>query len=55
MSGTAHNNLGSLPVPKLVWTMSAPIMLSMLMSAIYNLVDSIYVAQVSELDFLALS
>jgi len=30
-------------------------MLSMLMSAIYNLVDSIYVAQVSELDFLALS
>ena len=35
--------------------MSAPIMLSMLMSAIYNLVDSIYVAQVSELDFLALS
>ena len=35
--------------------MSSPIMLSMLMSAIYNLVDSIYVAQVSELDFLALS
>ena len=55
MSGPAHNILGSLPVPKLVWTMSAPIMLSMLMSAIYNLVDSIYVAQVSELDFLALS
>ena len=55
MSRPAHNILGSLPVPKLVWTMSAPIMLSMLMSAIYNLVDSIYVAQVSELDFLALS
>ena len=50
MSRPAHNILGSLPVPKLVWTMSAPIMLSMLMSAIYNLVDSIYVAQVSELD-----
>ena len=55
MSRPAHNILGSLPVPKLVWTMSAPIMLSMLMSAIYNLVDRIYVAQVSELDFLALS
>ncbi len=55
MSRPADNILGTLPVPKLVWTMSAPIMLSMLMSAIYNLVDSIYVAQVSELDFLALS
>ena len=55
MSRPADNILGTLPVPKLVWTMSSPIMLSMLMSAIYNLVDSIYVAQVSELDFLALS
>lgn len=51
-----HNNiLGTMPVRKLVLTMSSPIMLSMLMSAIYNLVDSIYVAQVSDLDFLALS
>lgn len=45
MSRPADNILGTLPVPKLVWTMSAPIMLSMLMSAIYNLMDSIYVAR----------
>lgn len=44
-----------MPVRKLVLTMSSPIMLSMLTGAIYNLVDSIYVAQVSDLDFLALS
>ncbi len=51
-----HNNiLGTMPVRKLVLTMSSPIMLSMLMGAIYNLVDSIYVAQVSDLDFLTLS
>lgn len=49
------NILGTMPVRKLVLTMSSPIMLSMLLSAIYNLVDSIYVAQVSDLDFLALS
>lgn len=49
------NILGVMPVRRLVLTMSSPIMLSMLMSAIYNLVDSIYVAQVSDLDFLALS
>ena len=48
MSGPAHNILGSLPVPKLVWTMSAPIMLSMLMSAIYNLVDSICLLYTSD-------
>lgn len=47
--------LGTMPIRRLVLTMSSPIMLSMLMSAIYNLVDSIYVAQVSDLDFLALS
>ena len=49
------NILGTMPVNRLVLTMSAPIMVSMLVSAVYNLVDSIYVAQVSDLDFLALS
>ena len=49
------NLLGTMPVNRLVLTMSAPIMASMLISALYNLVDSIYVAQVSDLDFLALS
>ena len=51
----ANNILGTMPVNRLVLTMSSPIMISMLMSAVYNLVDSIYVAQVSDLDFLALS
>ena len=57
MSGTRDqgNILGTMPVDRLVLTMSAPIMISMLVSAVYNLVDSIYVAQVSDLDFLALS
>ena len=57
MSGTRDqgNILGAMPVDRLVLTMSAPIMVSMLVSAVYNLVDSIYVAQVSDLDFLALS
>ena len=57
MSGTRDqgNILGTMPVDRLVLTMSAPIMVSMLVSAVYNLVDSIYVAQVSDLDFLALS
>ena len=43
--------LGAMPVPRLVVTMSLPIMLSMLISAVYNLVDSVYVAQYSDEPF----
>ena len=50
-----ENILGTLPVGRLVLTMSWPIMLSMLMQAVYNLVDSIFVAQLSDVAFLALS
>ncbi|MGI5963433.1 MAG: MATE family efflux transporter [Lawsonibacter sp.] len=49
------NILGSMPIGQLVLHMSWPIMLSMLMQAVYNLVDSIYVTRVSEQAFLALS
>ena len=55
MSQNTHSFMGTTPIKPLLLSMSAPVMLSMLISAIYNLVDSIYVAQVSDLDFLALS
>ena len=47
--------MGTMPMRKLVLHMSWPIMLSMLMQAIYNLVDSIFVARISDEAFLALS
>ena len=50
-----QNILGSMPVGRLVLHMSWPIMLSMLTQAVYNLVDSIFVAQISDKAFLALS
>lgn len=50
-----ENILGTMPVKRLVLHMSWPIMLSMLMQAIYNLVDSIFVARISDEAFLALS
>lgn len=40
--------MGTLPIPKLLVSMSVPIMASMLIQALYNVVDSIFVAQVSE-------
>lgn len=49
------NILGTVPIGRLVIGMSWPIMLSMLMQAIYNLVDSIYIARVNDTAFLALS
>ncbi|MEA4932719.1 MAG: MATE family efflux transporter [Lawsonibacter sp.] len=50
-----HNPLGTMPITRLVVNMSWPIMLSMLVQAIYNLVDSIYVTRISDTAFLALS
>ena len=43
-----ENKMGVMPVGKLLFSMSAPMMLSMLIQACYNIVDSIFVAQISE-------
>lgn len=50
-----ENILGTMPVGRLVFHMSWPIMVSMLVQAVYNLVDSIFVARISDRAFLALS
>lgn len=43
-----ENKMGVMPIPKLVITMSLPIMVSMLVQSLYNIVDSIFVAQIDE-------
>lgn len=43
-----ENKMGVMPVNKLLLSMALPMMLSMLVQALYNIVDSIYVAQISE-------
>ncbi len=40
--------MGTMPVNKLVWNMSFPMMISMLVQALYNIVDSIFVGRLSE-------
>lgn len=40
--------MGEMPEGKLLLEMAVPMMLSMLVQALYNIVDSVYVAQVSE-------
>jgi putative MATE family efflux protein len=44
----APNKMGVMPVGKLLIGMSTPVMLSMFIQACYNIVDSIFVARVSE-------
>ena len=43
-----ENKMGTMPVPKLLFQMSIPMMLSMLVQALYNVIDSIFVAQINE-------
>lgn len=44
----SENKMGVQPVSKLLISMSLPIMLSMLVQAFYNIVDSMFVAKLSE-------
>ena len=43
-----ENKMGVMPIDKLIISMSLPIMISMLVQALYNIVDSIFVAMISE-------
>ncbi len=43
-----ENKMGVMPIGKLILSMSLPIMISMLVQALYNIVDSIFVARISE-------
>ena len=43
-----ENKMGVLPVGKLLFQMSLPMIISMMIQALYNVVDSMYVSQISE-------
>ncbi len=43
-----ENKMGVMPVKRLIITMSLPMMISMLVQALYNVVDSVFVARLSE-------
>ncbi len=48
MEEKRENKMGVMPVNRLLVSMSVPIMISMLVQALYNIVDSIFVAKISE-------
>lgn len=51
----SENKMGTMGINKLLLSMSFPMMISMLIMALYNIVDSIFVSQVSEDAFTAVS
>lgn len=50
-----ENKMGVMPVGRLLFSMSFPMMMSMLVQALYNIVDSMFVSRISEDALTALS
>ena len=44
----SRNKLAEMPIRPLLYTMAVPLMLSLLVQSLYNIVDSIFVARLSE-------
>ena len=50
-----ENKMGVMPVNRLLISMSLPMMISMLVQALYNIVDSIFVSKINEYALRAVS
>lgn len=50
MSETAHkeNKMGVMPMPKLMLSMGLPMIISMIVQAFYNIVDSYFVSRITD-------
>ena len=50
-----ENKMGVMPIDRLLLSMSLPMMISMLVQALYNIVDSIFVSRINEYALRAVS
>ena len=48
MAEVRENKMGVMPINKLLLTMALPMVISMLVQAMYNVVDSIFVSRICE-------
>lgn len=53
MEKTKQNKMATMPVKKLIWTMGLPMIVSMVLQALYNVVDSVFVANIPEVGAIA--
>ena len=47
-TAAAENKMGVMPVPRLLISMATPMIISMLVQALYNVVDTLYISRVSD-------
>ncbi|MDO4267273.1 MAG: MATE family efflux transporter [Eubacteriales bacterium] len=50
-----QNKMGTMPIDRLLISMSLPMIISMLVQALYNIIDSVFVAQINEAALAAVS
>ena len=55
MTDKRENKMGTMPIGKLLFTMAAPLVISMLVQAFYNIIDSIFISRYSDAALQALS
>lgn len=55
MTEIRENKMGVMPIGKLLTSMALPIIISMLVQALYNIVDSIFVSRINEAALTAVS
>lgn len=48
LEASGENKMGTMPINRLLLTMALPMVASMLVQALYNIVDSLYVARISD-------
>jgi putative MATE family efflux protein len=53
--GSPQNKMGVMPIGKLLFNMALPMIIAMIIQALYNVVDSIYISRISESAVTALS
>ena len=47
MEETKQNSMAVKPLKRLIWSLGLPMIISMVLQALYNVVDSIFVANVN--------
>lgn len=53
MEEIEQNNMAIKPLKKLIWSLGLPMIISMVLQALYNVVDSIFVANMKDVGAIA--
>lgn len=49
MEKTKENKMASMKISSLIWKMGLPMIVSMILQALYNVVDSIFISNIADI------